>query len=63
MQRSLRPLIPAKINIEIPFPIPFDVILSPNHINKHDPAVNDNTTTNAVNTPSSTNIPEYLYEK
>ncbi|MNP17709.1 hypothetical protein D3C76_1101480 [compost metagenome] len=32
--------IPAKIRIEIPFPIPFSVICSPNHIRKAVPAVN-----------------------
>ena len=55
--------IPANINIEIPFPIPFDVILSPNHINKDVPAISDKTTTNPANTPFCTNIPDDLYEK
>ena len=55
--------IPAKINIEIPFPTPFVVILSPTHISNDVPATNERITTNAVNTPFSTNKPDVLYEK
>ena len=55
--------IPANINIEIPFPTPLDVILSPSHIKNDVPATSEDITTIAVVTPVSINNPEFLYEK
>ena len=40
---------PAKINIEIPFPIPLSVICSPSHIKNADPAVSVSTTDTSFN--------------
>ena len=53
-------IIPTKINIEIPFPIPFVVICSPSHIRSAVPVINDNTTINPVKKPSPINIPDDL---
>ena len=53
-------IIPTKINIEIPFPIPFVVICSPNHISNAVPVISDNTTKNPVKNPSPMNIPDDL---
>ena len=53
--------IPANINIEIPFPIPFVVILSPSHASNWDPATSDKTTINPV-IFDWTKIPEFLYD-
>ena len=50
-------IIPTKIIIEIPFPIPLLVICSPNHISIEVPAINPATTTHAVSTPSFINTP------
>ena len=56
-------IIPIKINNDIPFPIPFAVICSPNHINIDVPATNPVTTNNPVKKLLSTNIPADLYDK
>ena len=53
-------IIPIKIIIEIPFPIPLFVISSPSHINIDVPATNDITTRAAVENSVFTNIPEDL---
>ena len=53
-------IIPIKIIIEIPFPTPFAVICSPNHISSAVPATNDKTTKNPVIKVVSTNIPDDL---
>ena len=53
-------MIPTKIIIEIPFPIPLLVISSPNHISTDVPATNDITTTNPVKNPGLINIPDLL---
>jgi len=49
--------IPIKISNDIPFPIPFAVISSPNHISTDVPVTNPNTTKNPVKKLLSTNIP------
>ena len=56
-------IIPIKIIIDIPFPIPLLVICSPNHISKDVPATNDDTTSIPVNHPAFINTPEDLYPK
>ena len=53
-------IIPIKIIIEIPFPIPLFVISSPSHINIDVPATNEITTKAAVEKFVLTNIPEDL---
>ena len=42
---GIREIILINNTIEIPFPIPFSVILSPTHIRNAEPAVNVNTAT------------------
>ena len=55
--------IPAKINIDVPFPIPLDVILSPTHISSEVPATSDKITTAIVWNPVPIKIPFIWYEK
>ena len=55
-------IIPIKIIIEIPFPIPLFVISSPSHINIDVPATSDITTRAPVENSVFTNIPEDLYD-
>ena len=56
-------IIPININNDIPFPIPFAVICSPNHIRMDVPVTNPVTTNAPVRNESSTNIPADLYDK
>ena len=56
-------IIPIKIIIDIPFPIPLLVICSPSHINREVPVTNDVTTSAPVNHPSFINIPDFLYDR
>ena len=56
-------IIPTKIIIEIPFPIPLSVICSPSHIKSAVPVINEITTKKPVKNPSPTKIPEDLYDK
>ena len=60
MGRKFVKIIPIKIIIEIPFPIPLFVISSPSHINIDVPATNEITTKAAVEKFVLTNIPEDL---
>ena len=50
-------IIPIKIIIDIPFPIPLLVICSPNHINNAVPAIKEITNRKAVPNPGFTNTP------
>ena len=54
-------IIPTNIIIEIPLPIPFDVICSPNHIKSAVPATNDNTIIAPVPKPGFINTPRLEY--
>ena len=53
-------IIPIKIIIEIPFPIPLFVICSPSHINIAVPVIKETTTNKPVKNPGLINIPEDL---
>ena len=53
-------MIPTKIIIEIPFPIPLLLISSPSHISIDVPATNDITISVAVPKLVFTNTPEFL---
>ena len=48
-------IIPTKIIMEMPFPIPLVVICSPSQISNAVPAIKDRTTNAPVKTPESTN--------
>ena len=49
--------IPAKMIKDVPFPIPYSVICSPNHIINAVPAVNDNTIIKYVKKSCAYNTP------
>ena len=56
-------IIPIKIIIDIPFPIPLLVICSPSHINKDVPATKDATIKIPVSHPGLINTPAFLYDR